>query len=235
MKFSTPLIFGTLIKRYKRFLADIELETGEIVTAHCANPGTMLGLKAAGSCVAIERSTNPARKLKYSWRLIKDQAAWVGIDTSLPNKIISEALTYKTIAELAKYDTIRAEVKYHANSRIDFLLTQDDLPDCYVEVKNVHLCRVQGLVEFPDSVTTRGTKHLDALENMVQQGHRAVMLYCVQRMDCTQMKIAEDIDTNYAKAFSQAKKRGVEMLAYTCKVTTDGIDIAHAIPIVYNS
>jgi sugar fermentation stimulation protein A len=133
---------------------------------------------------------------------------------------------------LSAYDTIRPEVKYHTNSRIDFLLTQDGLPDCYVEVKNVHLKRTDGLAEFPDCVTERGAKHLDALGDVVEQGHRAVMLYCVQRMDCTSLGIAADLDPVYAQAFVRAQQRGVEALAYTCKLTPQGIHIAQAIPII---
>lgn len=235
MKFSNTLVFGTLIKRYKRFLADVLLDSGEVVTAHCANPGAMLGLAIPDSRVALEPSDNPARKLRYSWRLIKENQnkTWVGIDTSLPNKIIHEALENRHIKEVAMYETIRPEVKYHDNSRIDFLLTSKGLPDCYMEVKNVHMCRTAGIAAFPDSVTARGSKHLDALGDMVlNYGHRAIMLYCIQRTDCTQFTLAPDIDPVYVQSFNRARTNGVEVLSYTCAIDTQGIEIAHSIPII---
>lgn len=232
MKFETPLVKGTLIKRYKRFLADIRLENGEEITAHCANPGAMLGLKQQGSTVWLSKSTNPKRKLAYSWELIEvndhNITSLVGINTSHPNKIVEEAILNGTIKPLQGYKTLRREVKYGTNSRIDILLqdnqtNKDARSNCYVEVKNVHLLRQKNLAEFPDSVTTRGTKHLNELAEMVNQGHRAVMIYLIQRMDVTRFKIAADIDKNYAAAFEQVMKKGVEAYAFKCELSPEEI------------
>ncbi len=227
MKFLNPLISGVLLRRYKRFLADVQLEDGIEVTAHCANPGSMLGLKDPGLKVWLEPSSDPKRKLKYSWRILQlPSGAKVGIDTSLPNKIVAEALQKKTITELAAYDTAKAEVKYGAASRVDFLLNSPGLPDCYLEVKSVTLSRQTGLAEFPDSVTARGAKHLDELATMVKAGHRAVMLFVVQRDDCTHMTLAKDLDPHYETRLSAALSAGVEVLVYDCTLDKTGISLA---------
>lgn len=231
MKFPTPLIKGRLIKRYKRFLADIVLDTGEEITAHCANPGAMLGLKDPDSVVWVSEATNPNRKLKYDFQLIEADGTLVGINTSHPNKLVEEAILDGTITELSGYETLKREVKYGENSRIDILLTDENKADCYVEVKNVHLLREKGLIEFPDSVTARGAKHLGELANMVDQGHRAVMVYLVQREDGESMSFAADLDPNYAQAFEEATKRGVEAIAYECHLTTEEITVTKSLPI----
>ncbi|MFQ5626612.1 MAG: DNA/RNA nuclease SfsA [Methyloligellaceae bacterium] len=235
MRFSTPLIRGHLIKRYKRFLADVKLESGEQVTAHCANPGSMLGLAEPGSRVWLSQSNNPKRKLKFSWELIEvDLGAGptlVGINTGLPNALVAQAIAAGTISELAGYPHLRREVRYGASSRIDILLEEEDLSRCYVEIKNVHLMREPGLAEFPDSVTARGAKHLAELSNMVSQGHRAVMVYLVQRGDAEEFSLARDIDPAYAQAFDAAAEAGVESLAYACALTPEAIEIKRAIPV----
>jgi len=231
MKFATPLLPGRLVRRYKRFLADIELASGETVTAHCANPGAMLGLNMPGLEVWVEPNDDPKKKLKYGWRLVRIGAHWVGIDTAIPNRVVGEALLARRIPELSGYADVRAEVRYGTNSRVDFLLTGSGLPDTYVEVKNVHLMREPGLAEFPDSVTARGAKHLDELSAMVAQGHRAVMLYCVQRDDCLRMALAADYDPAYAAAFVRARAAGVEALAWTCALSPDEITLDRPIPI----
>ena len=225
MRFATPLIPATLIRRYKRFLADIRLDNGKEVTAHCANPGAMLGLKDPGMRIWVEPNDDPKKKLKYGWRLAELPGGHMaGIDTAVPNKVVGEALRAGQIKQLSAYETVRAEVKYGAeNSRIDFLLSQAGLADAYVEVKNVHLRREGDWAEFPDSVTTRGAKHLRELSQMAQDGHRAVMLYLVQRTDCTRLKMAADIDPKYAQAFQDAAKAGVEMLCYDTVITRDGV------------
>lgn len=231
MKFATPLIPATLVRRYKRFLADCLLPDGTEITAHCANPGSMMGLAEPGLRVWLEPNDDPKKKLNYGWRLIEHgNGHFTGVDTSVPNRALRASLEAQEIAELAAYECVRPEVKYGENSRIDFLLTQPGLPDCYVEIKSVTLMRQPGLAEFPDSVTKRGTKHLGELTNMVHQGHRAVMLYLVQRTDCETFQLAADIDPNYAQAFDTAHSAGVERLIYTTRINPDEITIGVPIP-----
>lgn len=235
MNFSSPLICGTLIRRYKRFLADVMLESGEEITAHCANPGSMLGLAEPGSLVWLSESDNPKRKLKYSWELIEVDLGkgptLVGINTAHPNPLVAEAILSGSIKELTGYPALRREVKYGINSRIDILLEKEDLSRCYVEIKNVHLMRKSGFAEFPDSVTTRGAKHLVELSQMVAQGHRAVMVYLIQRSDAETFSLAREIDPAYGAAFDDAMKAGVEALAYSCELATSGLEISRRIPI----
>jgi len=229
MKFTTPLLTGTLIKRYKRFLADIRLDSGEVVTAHCANPGSMMGLKKAGSRVWLSANDNPKRKLKYSWELLEVDLGCgphlVGINTNHPNTIVADAIADGRIAELAGYSSLRREVKYGKNSRIDILLQDENKPDCYVEIKNVHLMRKVGFAEFPDSITERGKKHLNELSAYAQQGYRCVMFYLIQRTDAETFSLARDIDSDYAHTFDTAIKSGVEAYAYSCTISSKGIDI----------
>jgi len=232
MKYARPLIRAVLIRRYKRFLADVTLRDGTEVTAHCANPGAMTGLAEAGTLVWLEPNDDPKRKLRYSWKLAEIGGALVGIDTALPNKVMGEALNAGEIPALAAYRTVRAEVKYGENSRVDFLLTQDGLPDCYVEIKSANLCRMAGLVEFPDTVTKRGAKHMDELAAMVAEGHRAVVLYLVQRTDCDAFAVADDIDAAYASAFQAARDAGVEALCCRAVLTLQGASLGEALPIV---
>ena len=226
MKFPDPLIRGTLIRRYKRFLADVTLENGDVVTAHCANSGSMLGVAAPGSEVWLSPARNPDRKLRYTWELIRIGESLVGINTSHPNGLVAEAIQGGVLAGLAGYETIRREVKYGRNSRIDLLLESPGLPKCYVEVKNVTMMRGGSLAEFPDAVTQRGAKHLDELSNMVRDGHRAVMVYLVQREDCRRFSIAADIDPTYAGSLREALKVGVEAFCFACTLTTEGIEVA---------
>ena len=225
MKLPSPLVTGRLIKRYKRFLADVELDSGETITAHCANPGSMMGLATPGSPVWLSKSTNPKRKLAYSWELIETDGILVGINTGHPNALVREAIEAGTVSELVGYGTLRREVKYGQNSRIDILLESDGKPDCYVEVKNVHLLRRPGLAEFPDSVTARGAKHLRELTDMVAAGHRAVMFYLIQRGDADKFAFARDIDSNYGTAFDAAIAVGVEAIAYRCLISTAEIRV----------
>ncbi|WP_120634704.1 DNA/RNA nuclease SfsA [Ruegeria sp. EL01] len=226
MKFPTPLVSARLIRRYKRFLADCTLEDGREVTAHCANPGSMLGLAEPGMKIWLEPNDDPKKKLKYGWRLVDhENGHFTGVDTSVPNKALRAALEAGEIAELAAYQTVRPEVKYGENSRIDFLLTQPGLPDAYVEVKSVTLSRQPGLAEFPDSVTARGTKHLGELAAMAQQGHRAIMLYLVQRTGCDRFALAADIDPTYAAAFEVTQAQGVERLIYGARISPKEIEI----------
>lgn len=231
MEFAEPLLPGRLIRRYKRFLADVALDRdGEEVVAHCPNPGAMLGLDEPGSEVWLSRATNPDRKLRFSWELVRVGAGLVGVNTGRPNAIVAEALERGQVTELAGYPGLRREVAYGRNSRIDLLLEAQDRPICYVEVKNVHLKR-EGPAEFPDSVTARGTKHLVELGDMVEAGHRAVMFYLVQREDCSSFKIAADIDPRYAETLETARARGVETLCYACRVSVRAIVLERPLPL----
>jgi sugar fermentation stimulation protein A len=234
MFFSAPLVQGRLLLRYKRFLADIRLDDGREVTAHCANPGAMLGLLAPGSRVWLSQSTNPARKLAYSWEITEaDFGAGpqlVGINTSLPNSLAVEAIGAGLVPPLAGYSRLRREVNYGRASRIDILLEDDSRPACYVEVKNVHLMRRPGLAEFPDCVTARGAKHLRELGDMAEDGYRAVMLFVIQ-MAAERFDLARDLDPAYAAAFDLARRRGVEAYALTCRLTPAMITADRLVPI----
>jgi sugar fermentation stimulation protein A len=226
MRFEAPLLRGTLIRRYKRFLADIALEDGREVTAHCPNPGAMLGLTAPGSTVWLSPANNPARKLKFTWEMIEAEGTIVGINTGRPNALGEETILAGRVPGLEGYARLRREVKYGRNSRIDILLEDDDRPPCHVEIKNVHFMREPGIAEFPDSVTARGAKHLDELADVAAAGGRAVMLYVVQRGDCRRLRIAGDLDPTYAKAFARARASGVEALAHGCKTDLESIVLA---------
>lgn len=234
MRFPHPLVHGTLIRRYKRFLADVRLDDGSEVTAHVANSGAMLGTSAPGMEVWLSPANSPTRKLAWSWELCRVDNALIGVNTAWPNLIAAEAVAAGQIAELAGYDTIRREVKYGQNSRIDLLLEAPGRPTCYVEVKNVHLKR-GAWAEFPDAVTVRGAKHLRELRDMVAGGARAVMLYLVQREDCTGFRPAADIDPTYAEGLRAAMGDGVEAICYTCAMTLEGITIKGRLPIQADS
>jgi sugar fermentation stimulation protein A len=226
MRFETPLVPARLIRRYKRFLADCKLDDGREVTAHCANPGSMLGLAEPGLRIWLEPNDDPRKKLKFGWRLVDhENGHFTGVDTSIPNRALHAALNTGLVAGLSDYQTVRPEVKYGTSSRIDFLLSQLGLPDAYVEIKSVTLCRKPGLAEFPDSVTKRGAKHLDELARVVEQGDRAVMLYLIQRTDCTAFDLARDIDPGYAAAFDTARAAGVETLCFGTCITPSGIEL----------
>ena len=217
MRFKSRLIRGTLIQRYKRFLADVRLANGEVVIAHCTNTGSMMGCKAPGSPVYISRSDNLNRKLLYTWELIKANNTWVGINTMHPNKLVPEAVEAGVIAELSGYPTIRREVKVSAHSRLDLCLEGGD-GNCFVEVKNVTLA-VNGVAAFPDAVSERGTKHLKELMRLKRQGHRAAIVFVIQRGDCEYFRPADEIDQEYGRWLRRAIKAGVEALPYRAKVT----------------
>ncbi len=248
MKFLRPLIRGELLRRYKRFLADVRLEDGAIVTAHCPNPGSMLGLAEPGSEVWLSTSDNPKRKLGYGLELVqapngRPGGALVGVNTGRANSIAAEALASRLIPELAAYPGIRAEAAMGLRSRVDFLLEGPGLPICYLEVKSVTLKRPDlgrpslaagkdtAPAEFPDAVTARGTKHLGELAKAAGEGKRAVILYLVQRGDCAIFRLAADIDPAYAKAAEAAREAGVSALCYACTVTPEGISLDRPIPL----
>ena len=227
MKFETPLIEGVLIQRYKRFMADVRLANGDVVVAHCANSGSMLSVKEAGSRVWLSPAPNPERKLRYTWEIIEVNGCLVGINTSHPNRIVADAIGAGEIPELAGYPDLKREQKYGKNSRIDILLSGSGRPPCYVEVKNVTLCRdfAGHLAEFPDAVTERGAKHLREMTDIVRAGGRAVMVYLVQRDDCTRFSICGDIDPAYAAGLKEATAAGVEAVCYGCRVSPDSITV----------
>ncbi len=224
MKFPSPLIKAVLRERYKRFLADVELEDGSLKTVHCPNPGSMMGLKEPGSIVWISKSDNPKRKLSHTLELVSLPApndTLVGINTNLANTIAEEAILSGRFPQFGKFDQMRREVKYGENSRIDILLSSDknDRPfHTYIEVKSVTLQRRDGLHEFPDGVTERGRKHLRELSSVVQNGDRAIMLYLIQRGDGNRFSFARDIDPLYAETFELARAKGVEAFAIQCKI-----------------
>jgi sugar fermentation stimulation protein A len=231
-----PLQRGTLIQRYKRFLADVRLDDGRLVTAACPNTGSMLGLCTPGSLVWLSRSDNPTRRYPLTWELVQADLGrgplLVGINTGHPNKLVAEAVTAGRIRALAGYPALRREVKYGRNSRIDLLLECATKGLCYVEIKNVHLSRRHGLAEFPDSVTARGVKHLAEMSEMVRQGHRAVMVFLIQRGEARRLALARDIDPAYGAAFDAARGAGVEAIALRCRMGTDEIAVDRPVPIL---
>jgi sugar fermentation stimulation protein A len=236
MRFPAPLIPAALVRRYKRFLADVTLANGAETTVHIANPGAMTGLAAPGTKVWLSKSDNPKRKLAFSWELAEVDLGsgleLVGVNTAHPNPLVGTAIADGTITELAGYASLRREVKYGRNSRVDFLLEDGSRPSCYVEVKNVHLMRSKGLAEFPDAVTARGAKHLDELSDMVARGCRSVMVFLVQIGSADRVALARDIDKNYGVAFDRARKAGVEAIAYRCVISETEIVVAGSVPVL---
>jgi sugar fermentation stimulation protein A len=235
MLLPAPLLRGTLIQRYKRFLADVRLDDGTVVTATCPNTGSMIGLKEPGMTVWLSTSDSPTRKYRHTWEMVEADlgagATLVGINTSHPNKIVTEAIEAGKVKSLKGYASLKREQKYGKNSRIDILLEDPEKGRCFVEIKNVHLARSHGLAEFPDSVTERGVKHLAELSDMVAEGHRAVMVYLIQRADVSKLAFARDIDATYAAAFTKATKAGVEAIALRCSLSQVGISVDKTVPI----
>ncbi len=230
MQLPLPLISGKLIRRYKRFLADIILADGNPVTAHCPNSGSMMGCDIPGSPVLISRSHNPNRKLKYTWELVKVNGVWVGINTNHPNKLVREAIERQRLPLFKDYPTVRSEVPYSQNSRIDLLLERD-AERCYIEVKNVTLI-AGNMAKFPDARTIRGQKHLHALMEMVRQGYRAVNFFVVNRGDAVGMTVADDIDPVYGKLLREAHSAGVEIIAYQTRINPPMIELFRPLPVI---
>lgn len=236
MQFSQPLVEGRLLRRYKRFLADVELIGGEVITAHTANTGAMTGCAEPGRRVWLSRSDNPKRKYPHTWELVEVRdGVLAGINTQLSNLLVREAIEAGSIAELAGYEKIQAEVRYgEENSRVDLLLSSPAISQaipCYVEVKNVTLVD-DGVAFFPDAVSARASKHLRELMSVVDGGQRAVIFFCVQRGDVREVRPAAQVDPHYAQTLHEAIDRGVECLAYAADVATDGVVLKRALPVV---
>ncbi|MFK0382590.1 DNA/RNA nuclease SfsA [Agrobacterium sp. NPDC090273] len=229
MQFSPPLTPATLVARYKRFLFDAILEDGTAITGSCPNTGSMRGLTTPGSRIWLSEHDSPTRKYRHMLEMVEADGTVVGINTGMPNKLAEEAILNGRIEPLTGYATLKREQKYGRNSRIDFLLSGPGRPDAYVEVKNVHFMREPGLAEFPDTATKRGAKHLEELGDAKEAGHRAVMLYLIQRGDCDRMRICEDLDPVYALAFRRAMQRGVEAYAVKCDVSPAQIAVSAAV------
>jgi sugar fermentation stimulation protein A len=223
------LIPGTLLKRYKRFLSDVRLETGEIVTAHCPNTGSMKGCAEPGRTVYLSSHHNPKRKYKYTWELIAMPTSLVGVNTLVPNRLVFKSIDQKLIPELSEYNSIRREVKIGEHSRIDLMLTDGGAKRCYVEIKNCTLVS-EGIARFPDAVTSRGLKHIIELEKLAEAGHRCMMFYFIQRMDAHVFRPADDIDSTYGRRLRLAVEKGIEVLAYDVRIYLQGIELNKKIP-----
>ncbi|MBN8244496.1 DNA/RNA nuclease SfsA [Nitratireductor aquimarinus] len=232
MQFPEPLIEARLIRRYKRFLADVILEDGTQITVSVPNTGSMLGLTAEGSRVFLSRSDDPKRKYAHRLEIVEADDTLVGINTGLPNRLAEEAIHAGLVSDLAAYPVLKREQRYGERSRIDMLLEAADRACAYVEVKNVHFMREPGLAEFPDTVTERGARHLNELIGMRAAGHRAIMIYLVQRGDCDRFRLCGDLDPAYAAAFAQASAAGVEAYAIKCQITPEAIRPDRLIDIV---
>jgi sugar fermentation stimulation protein A len=228
MRFDAPPIEGRLRERYKRFFADVELDDGSVITAHCPNTGSLLGCKEPGSRAWLRDSGDPNRKLRYTWQAVEvpgpGGGAWVNVDTNHPNRVVHEAIVAGEVPELAGYDEARREVKYGKNSRIDVHLTSADRPPCYVEVKNTTYA-LGNVALFPDAATERGLKHLGELRNVVKEGARAVQLFFVSRSDVEVFRPADAIDPRYATTLRRAVDDGVEVLAWSTRVERDRLEL----------
>lgn len=235
MRFPHTLIRGRLIRRYKRFLAEVELDGGEIITASCPNTGSMRGLSAPGSYIWLSTSDSRTRKYRHTWELVEhdlgDGQVLVGINSGHPNRLVENAIAAGKLEPLRGYESLKREQAYGKASRIDLLLEDPVRGRAYVEIKNVHMMRESGLAEFPDSVTQRGLRHLQELADMAEAGHRAVMVYLIQRSDAKALRMAADIDPAYAAGLAKAIERGVEALAYRCDVTCEEIRVTDPVPL----
>ena len=230
MQIDKPVTIGRFIKRYKRFLTDVEAENGELLTAHCPNTGSMTGCLIEGARVALRDSQNPKRKLQFTFQTIEVDGTWVNVDTGLPNALAYEAVEAGIIPALTGYATLRREVKYGTGSRIDLLLEDPEKGRAWVEVKNTTL-KEDGRAKFPDAVTTRGKKHLEELEKVVAAGDRGVMLFCISRSDVDTFSPANDVDPDYCDTLRRVAKAGVEVLAYATIVTPTSFELGHQLKV----
>jgi sugar fermentation stimulation protein A len=235
MHFTSKLTSAMLARRYKRFLADVVFDSGDMATVHVANPGPMTGLDRPFSRVWLSDSGNQLRKFPLTWELVEADLGsgleLVGVNTTQPSQLVAEALAAGQIPELRNYASVRRQVKYGGNSRIDFLLEDAAQAPCYVEVNNVHFMRRPRLAEFPDAVTDRGAAHLDELAALLTSGARALLLFIIQIASADRLAIARDIDPAYAEAFARARAKGVQALAWRCRLSDEGIDMAAPIPV----
>ena len=234
MRYSAPLIPATLLRRYKRFLADVRMEDGSIVTVHCANPGSMLSLAVAGRRCWLSHHAGTARKLAYSWELEEAPTGCIGINTARANTVVAEALAAGAIPELVGWPIVRREVADGVDSRLDFHLSGGDGPACWLEVKSVTMSRQAGLAEWPDAKSSRGARHLEALARLAAGGAGATLLFLAQRPDCTAFRVAGDIDPAYAAAFAAVDRAKVRILAYDCTVSPAGIELRKPLTILWN-
>jgi sugar fermentation stimulation protein A len=230
MRLPQPMVRGTLVSRYKRFFADVRLDDGREVTAHCPNPGAMLGLNTPGLGAWLSGDDNPRRKLAWTLELLEADGGLVGVNTLNPNRLVAEALAEGAIPELAGYALVRREVRMGEASRVDFVLDDPDRPRCWLEVKNCHLRRSGSLAEFPDCVAARSARHLRELSARVAEGDRAVQLFVIQRTDCESFAACADLDPAYAAGLSAAAAAGVEVLCYGCDITQDTVRIMRRLP-----
>jgi len=233
MRLAQPLAHGVLVSRYKRFFADVRLDDGRAVTAHCPNPGAMLGLNTPGFGVCVSPADGAKRKLAWTLELVEADGGLVGVNTLHPNRLVAEALAADAIPELAGYEIHRREVKMGAASRVDFVLEHPGRPTCWLEVKNCHLRRAGTLAEFPDCVAARSARHLRELAERVAEGDRAVQLFVVQRTDCDRFAACADLDAVYADQLMLAAAGGVEVLVYGCDISPQDIRITRRLPWVH--
>ncbi len=230
MNFDKSLISGELIKRYKRFFVDAKVNN-VIVTAHCPNTGSMMGLMNSGNRVWLSRSNNPNRKLKYTLQIIEKNRIKVGVNTHLTNKIVFKALKNNCINEFKNLDLIKQEVKFNENTRFDFLISKGN-KKIFIEVKNVTLSREKGMAEFPDAVTSRGQKHIKELIKASKKGFQIYLLYVIQRQDCKKFKLAKDIDPEYYNLVKKAVKKKLKLICYDCKFSSKGIKLNNKIKVL---
>jgi sugar fermentation stimulation protein A len=234
VRYPSPLIPATLLRRYKRFLADMRLEDGSAITVHCANPGAMLSLAVAGRRCWLSRHAGAGRKLEYSWELEEAPTGCIGINTARANAVVAEALAAGAIPELAGWPIVRREVPDGDASRLDFHLSGTSGPDCWLEVKSVTMSRQPGLAEWPDARSSRGARHLEALSRLANAGAKATLLFLAQRTDCGAFRAAADIDPAYAAALSATDRAKVRILAYDCAVSPDGIELRKPLTLLWN-
>mgnify|MGYP001177574040 CR=1 FL=1 len=227
MNFNKKLILGKFVKRYKRFFVDVKINKRKVI-AHCPNTGSMMGLLKKGNNVWLSETDNPNRKLKYTLQIIEDDRSKVGVNTHLTNKIVLDALNNDLIENFRNSKFVKQEVKFGENTRFDFLIDRNN-KKYFIEVKNVTLSRKKNVAEFPDAITSRGLKHIGELLNAKKKGYEIFLLFVIQREDCNEFKLAQDIDPDYCKSLLKAVKKKLNILCYDCKFSSKGIKLNHKI------